>query len=128
MCDVNPIKAEKTKVVEIGVNGKLECIAKFCFLGDIIAAWGGVEDASRAKIRCTWAKFRELAPILTFKGAFLAVKRQVYNACVKRVMVYGSETRATWVEDMQRLERTEKMMVQGMCDVNLKSRIAGVEL
>jgi hypothetical protein len=37
-------------------------------------------------------------------------------------MTYGSETWAMKVVDMQRLERTEKMMIRWMCGVTLKDR------
>ena len=37
-------------------------------------------------------------------------------------MVYGSETWAMKVEDTNRLERTERMMVRWMCGVTLKDR------
>ena len=50
------------------------------------------------------SKFIELAPILTSRGASLAVKGKVYKACVQRVLVYGSETWPIKVEDMQKLE------------------------
>ena len=52
---------------EVGVDhvGKLECVSKFCYLGDMIGSGGGAEEASRARVRCAWGKFRELAPILT---------------------------------------------------------------
>ena len=43
-------------------------------------------------------------------------------------MVYGSETWSMKVEDRQRLERTEKMMVRWMCSVTLKNRITSEEL
>ena len=36
-------------------------VDKFCYLGDMIGAGGGAEEASRARVRCAWAKFRELA-------------------------------------------------------------------
>jgi len=35
----------------------------------MVAAVGGVDEASRARMRCAWAKFRELAPILTSRRA-----------------------------------------------------------
>jgi hypothetical protein len=35
-------------------------------------------------------------------------------------MIYGSETWAMKVDDVQRLERTEKMMIRWMCGVTLK--------
>ena len=43
-------------------------------------------------------------------------------------MVYGSETWAIMVEDMQRLERTERMMVRWMCGVRLSDKKASEEL
>jgi len=89
---------------------------------------GGAEEAARARVRFAWAKFRELAPILTSRGASLNVKGKVYRVCVPRVLVYGSETWPVKVEDMQRVERTEHMMVRWMCGVSLKSRISSVDL
>ena len=40
---------------------KLECAPKFCYLGDTLGAGGGVEEAARARVRCAWAKFKELS-------------------------------------------------------------------
>ena len=94
----------------------------------MIGAGGGAGEASRARVRCAWAKFRELAPILTSRGASLVVKGKVYKACVQRVMVYGSETWAIKTDDLLRLERAEKMMVRWMCGVTLKNRISSREL
>ena len=47
---------------------RLEIVDKFCYLGDIIGAAGGAEDASRTRVRCGWKKFNELAPVLTLRG------------------------------------------------------------
>jgi len=44
---------------------KLEYADKFSYSGDLIGAGGGGEEASRARVRCAWARFRELAPMLT---------------------------------------------------------------
>ena len=52
-------------------NVKLECVPKFCYLGDKPGA-GGVDEAARPRVRCAWAKFKELSPILTARqGVFL---------------------------------------------------------
>ena len=40
------------KEIEIAVNEKLECVEQFCYLGDMIGAGGGAEDASRVRTRC----------------------------------------------------------------------------
>ena len=100
----------------------------FCYLGNMISASGGAELASRMRVRCAWSKFRELSPILTAKGASLKLKGKVYKACIQSVMIYGSETWAMRIEDMQRLQRAKRMMVRWMCGVTLKDRIASEEL
>jgi len=69
------------------------------------------------KVKYAWNKFRELQPIITKRGASLKIKGTIYRACVKSVLVYGTETWAMKVDDMERLE---SMMVRQMCDVSLK--------
>ena len=59
-------------------------------------------------VRCAWAKFRELSPILTARGTSLKVKGKQCSIYVQCVMMYGSKTWAMKVEDMQRRERAEK--------------------
>ena len=51
--------------------------------------------------------------LLTARGASLRVKGKIYRACVQRVLVYGSETWAMKVVDMQRLLRTEIIWLGG---------------
>ena len=47
---------------------------------------------------------------------------------MQSVLVYASETWATKVEDIQRMERAERMMIRWMCKVTLKDRIHMDEL
>ena len=64
----NHVQSVLLKEVMIEPNVKLECVPKFCYLGDTLGAGGGVEEAAsaRAQMRCAWAMFKELAPILTW--------------------------------------------------------------
>ena len=39
-------------------------VVPFCYLGNTLGAGGGVEEAARARVRCAWAKFKELSLIL----------------------------------------------------------------
>ena len=105
------------KEVEVDHVGKLECVSKFCYLGDMIGPGDGAEEASRARVQCAWGKFRKLAPIVTSRCASIKVKGKVYSACVQCVMTYGRETWPMRVEDIpvRRLERAEKMMIKWMC-------------
>src|SRR5665811_1502556 len=68
--------AEERVEVRMGQDCGIECVDKFCYLGDMIGAGGGAEDAARARVRCAWGKFRELAPILTSRGASLTLWRR----------------------------------------------------
>jgi hypothetical protein len=53
----------------------------------------------------------------------LKLKGKIYRACVQSVMVYGSETWAMKVSNLQQqLERTERTMVRWMCGVTMKDR------
>src|SRR5437867_1216289 len=112
----------------LGAREELEVVDKFCYLGDVIGKGGGVEKASRARVRCAWGKFRYLRMLLTARGASLRVKGKIYRACVQRVLVYGSETWPMKVNDMQRLVRTETSMVRWMSGVTLKDRRPSEEL
>ena len=78
------------KEVVIEPNVKLECVPKFCYLGDTLGAGEGVEEAARARVRCAWAKFKELSPILTARGASYRIKGKIYKACVQSALTYGN--------------------------------------
>jgi len=87
----------------------------------------GAEEASKARVRCAWAKFRELPPLMTARGASLKVKGKLYSLYAQCVMMYGSKIWAMKVEDMQRLQRAKKM-IRWMCGVTLKDGKTSEEL
>ena len=95
---------------------------------DISGCGGCVEEVARARVRCAWAKFKELSPILTAWGASYHIKGKIYKACVQSVLTYGTETWATKKANLQSLERMERMMVRWMCGVSLKDRKGSVDL
>ena len=62
---------------------KLERVTKFCYLGDTLGV-GGVDEAARARVRCAWAKFKELSPIQIARGVSYRIKGMIlYRACVQ---------------------------------------------
>ena len=70
---------------------------------------------------------------MTKRGPSFRRKGQLYAACVRSVMLYGSETWAVKEEDTRRLKRTEMGMMRWMCGVSLSDRqgrgkITGEEL
>src|SRR3989442_4056212 len=119
---------DEVRQVVLEAMEELEVVDQFCYLGDGIGKGGGAGEASRARVRCAWEKFRDLRRLLTARGASLRVKGKIYRACVQRVLVYGSETWPMKVDDMQRLVRTENNMVRWISGVTLKNRRSSEEL
>ena len=70
---------KKSKETKMNSGEKIEFVGKFCYLGDTIGSAGGAEEASRARVRYAWAKFRELSPLLTARGASLKIKGKLYT-------------------------------------------------
>src|SRR5271165_288601 len=103
-------------------------VDQFCYLGDMIGAGGGAEEAARTRVRCAWGKFNDLKPLLTKRVVSLKVKGKIYKACVRSVLVYGSETWPIKEDDLKKLERTERAMIRWMCGVSLKDRVNSDEL
>ena len=73
-CDSAPIVLSE---VELEPCVEVECVSKFRYLGDTLGSGGGVVEAARARVRCAWAKFEELSPILTVRGASYRVKGRI---------------------------------------------------
>ena len=88
----------------------------------------GSRLVSISRVRCGWKKFRELSGILTSKKVVLWLKGKVYGACVRSLMIYGSETWAVNAEQEAKLERAEMRMVRWMCGVSLREKKTNAEL
>src|SRR5207247_2005556 len=112
-CSEGEVKVvDEVRQFVLGVKEELEVVDKFCYLGDVIGKGGGAEEASRARVRSAWEKFRDLRMLLTARGASLRVKGKIYRTSAQRVLVYGSETWPMKKDDMQKLVRTENSMVR----------------
>jgi hypothetical protein len=69
--------------IDLGSGVVLEQVKSFCYLGDVIGAGGGAEDASRNRVKCGWAKFHDLGCILKGRGASWSIKGKFYRSCVQ---------------------------------------------
>ncbi len=114
--------------LDLGDGAKLEGVKTFCYLGDMLNGEGGSDSATIARMRCVRKKFWELIGVLTRRGVSLELKGKVYAACVRCVMIYGSETWVMNVEQQRRLERVEMRMVLWMCGVSLREGKTNDEL
>ena len=92
----------------------IERVQKFCYLGDMLNANGGVASAVVTRTRCAWKKFRELSSILEAKRVSLRMKSKLYHSCVRPSLIYGSETWAMKAEDNAKINRADLMMIRKM--------------
>ena len=122
-------ESSQERLEQVLINGTpLEVVEMFCYLGDMLSSYGGVEEAVVARVRSGWKKFRELLPVLTTRGFSLRSKGRMYQACVRSIMLYASETWALREEDLVRLERNDMRMIRWMCGVSLRDRKSSEEL
>ena len=116
--DGRPIK-------EVDVDGeKLEVVAQFCYLGDMLSSGGGCDLAATVRCKTAWGKFRELLPILTNRHLPLPTRGRIYSTCVRSAMLHGSETWATSTCVLNRLRRNDRAMIRWMCRVKPHEEIS----
>ena len=59
-----PLDGRPQREVQVGPD-KLEVVASFCYLGDMLSAAGGCELSTTTRVKTAWKKFKELKPVLT---------------------------------------------------------------
>ena len=64
MGNARPIDDRPQSEVQVGPD-KLEVVASFCYLSDMLSAGGGCEMAVTTHVKTALKKFRELLPVLT---------------------------------------------------------------
>ena len=57
-----PLDGRPLKEVQVGPD-KLEVVASFCYLGDLLSAAGGCELSPTTRVKTTWKKFKDLLPV-----------------------------------------------------------------
>ena len=102
-----------------GSEDVVEEVESFTYLGDVVDRNGGVERSVRARVATAWNKWREIVGLLCNKRIPLKSRSNIYDACVRSVMLYGAET---W----PLTQRLEKVIVS--CDRRMLRYMAGVRL
>ena len=94
-----------------------EEVEKFCYLGDM-------NSCEAVSARIAWRKFRELHGVLVGKqGLSLKQQGNIYQCCVRPVLLYCCETWELTVADEARLHGVERCMIRMMCGVKLVDRV-----
>ena len=94
--------------------GKLEVVASFYYLGDMLSAGGGCEIAITRRVKTAWNKFRELLPVLTSRHLSYKTRGNVYSSCA---MLHVSETWPLTKTNLQRLQRNDRAMIRQVCSI-----------
>ena len=114
---------EARQVNGLYIDGReYEIVGKFCYLGYVLSQECGCEHAILKRIQTGWLKFRELSDLLIGKGMSLKSKGIIYTTCIRFAMLYGSETWASKIEDIRKMQRSEMRMLKWMAEVSLSER------
>ena len=67
-------------------------VQEFCYLGDMVEREGGVRRAVAIRTAAAWSKWREIGGLLCDRGIPLKKRASIYEACIRSVLLYGTET------------------------------------
>ena len=99
---------------------KLEVVASFCYLGDMLSASGGCELSTTTHVKTAWKKFKDLLPVLSSRHLSFETLGHVYSSCVQRAMFHASETWPLTKPNLQHLQRNDRAMIRQDCNVRLQ--------
>ena len=116
MGNARPIDGRPQNEVQVGPD-KLEVVASFCYLGDMLSAGGGCETAVTTRVKTAWKKFRELLPVLTSRHLSYKTHGHVYSSCLRSAMLHASETWPLTKTNLQRLQRNDRAMIRQICSI-----------
>lgn len=109
-------------------NFGFERVSFYCYLGDLLSEDGGADRAVENRIKAGWKKFRELTSVLCSRGIPSYLKGKVFKGCIRKCLLYGSETWAMTAENLRRLERTEMQMLRLMKGVSRRNGLSNEEI
>ena len=116
-----PIDGRPQNEFQVGPD-KLEVVASFCYLGDMLSAGGGCEIVVTTCMKTAWKKFRELLPVLTSCHLSYKTRGHVYSSCVRSAMLHASETWPLTKTNLQRLQRNDRAMIGQICSIKSEDR------
>ena len=111
-----PLDGRPQKEVQVGPD-KLEVVASFCYLGDMLSAAGGCELSTTTLVKTAWKKFKDLLPVLSSHHLSFKTRGHVYSSCVRSAMLHASETWPLTKPILQCLQRNDWAMIRQICNV-----------
>ena len=111
--NARPVDGRPQNEVQVRPD-KLEVVAFFCYLGDMLSAGGGCEITVTTHVKIAWKKFRELISVRTSRHHSYKIGDHVYRSCVGNTMFHASET---WPLTKTNLQRYERAMIRQICNI-----------
>ena len=113
MGNAGPIDGRPQNEVQVRPD-KLEVVASFCYLGDMLSAGGGCEITVTTRVKTAWKKNRELLRVLTSRHLSYKTHGHVYSSCVRSAMLHASET---WPLTKTNMQRNDRAMIRQICSI-----------
>ena len=79
-------------------------------------------------VSAAWGKWREISSLLCNSGIPLKKRAPVYEACIRSVLLYGSETWPVTKKLEDLLLKCDRRMIRLMCGVTLRMRVPSEDL
>ena len=111
-----PLDGRPQKEVQVRPD-KLDVVASFCYLGDMLSAAGGFEHSTTTRVKTAWKKLKDLLPVLSSRHLSFKTRGRVYSSCVQSAMLHASETWPLTKLNLQHLRRNDRAMIRQICNV-----------
>ena len=90
---------------------ELEVVETFCYFGGTINGGDRCSPSVVKRVRAAWGKIHELLPLVTSRPVSLSSRGYIYRTYIRKVLTYVSESWASTVADIQKLQRNDRVMV-----------------
>ena len=111
-----PLRVRPQREVQVGPD-RLEVVASFCYLGDMLSAAGGCELSITTCVKTALKKFKELLPVLSSHHLSFKTCGRMYSSCVRSAMLHASETWPLTKPNLQCLQRNDRSVIRQICNV-----------
>ena len=109
-------------------DGVVEEVESFCYLGDVLDCEAGVERSVRQRVAAAWKQWRDLSGLLMNRGIPLRTRGSVYEAYIRSVLLYGSETWALTGRLLGILRSCDRRMMRYMAGVRWQDGVSSKEV
>ena len=99
-----PLDGRPQREVQVGPD-KLQVVASFCYLEDMLLAASGCELSTTTRLKTTWKKLKELLPVFSSRHFSFNTHG---SSCVRSAMLHASETWPLTKPNLQHLQLNDR--------------------